>query len=66
MARAQAGARLGLVGMGRIGQAIAQRAAAFGMSIAYTARNPREVPYRYVAGAAALAAEVAGEWSRRR
>ena len=58
LARKLSGARLGLVGMGRIGQAIAQRALAFGMSIAYTARNPRPaLPYRYVASPAALAAE---------
>ena len=39
LARKMSGARLGIVGMGRIGQAIAQRAAAFGMQIAYTARS---------------------------
>jgi len=59
LARKMSGARLGLVGMGRIGQAIAHRAAAFGMSIAYTARNPRPaLTFKYVASAAALAAEV--------
>ena len=58
LARKMSGARRGLVGMGRIGQAIAHRAAAFGMSIAYTARNQREVPYRYVGSAKELAAEV--------
>lgn len=58
LARKMSGARLGLVGMGRIGQAIAHRAAAFGMSIAYTARNARPaLPFKYVASAAALAAE---------
>ena len=58
LARKMSGARLGLVGMGRIGQAIAHRAAAFGMSIAYTSRNPRPgVAHRYVASATALAAE---------
>jgi lactate dehydrogenase-like 2-hydroxyacid dehydrogenase len=58
LARKMSGARLGLVGMGRIGQAIAQRALAFGMSIAYTSRNPRpEVNYRYLPSATALAAE---------
>ena len=31
---------------------------AFGMSVAYTSRQPKSVPYRYVASAAALAAEV--------
>ena len=58
LARKMSGARLGLVGMGRIGQAIAHRAAAFGMSIAYTARNPRpSLPFKYLASATALAAE---------
>lgn len=48
LARKVSGARLGIVGIGRIGQAIAQRAAAFNMSIAYTARSPRaELPYAY-------------------
>lgn len=34
------GARLGIVGMGRIGQAVAQRAGAFGMRIGYHSRTP--------------------------
>ena len=59
LARKMSGARLGLVGMGRIGQAIAHRAAAFGMSIAYTARSRKPaLPHRYFPSAAALAAEV--------
>ncbi len=58
LARKMSGARLGLVGMGRIGQAIAHRALAFDMSISYTARNQRDVPYRYLPSAKALAAEV--------
>ena len=33
------GRRLGVVGFGRIGQAVARRALAFGMSVAYTARH---------------------------
>ena len=58
LARKMSGARLGIVGMGRIGQAIATRALAFGMSIAYTARNARPaLPYRYLPDASALAAE---------
>ena len=57
LARKMSGARLGLVGMGRIGQAIAHRALGFGMGIAYTARSARPgVPYRYLPSAAALAA----------
>ena len=52
------GKRLGLVGMGRIAKAIAHRAAAFGMPIAYTARSAKpELPYRFLPSAAALAAE---------
>jgi len=58
LARKMSGARLGIVGIGRIGQAIAQRAAAFDMAIAYTARSARpELPYRYVADVTTLAAE---------
>ena len=58
LGRKVSGARLGIVGMGRIGQAIAQRASAFGMTIAYTARSARaEVAHRYLPSAAALAAE---------
>ena len=58
LARKMSGARLGLVGMGRIGQAIAQRALAFGMPVAYTSRSPRAgVPYRYCADVVELARE---------
>ena len=58
LARKVSGARLGLVGMGRIGQAIAHRALAFGMSVAYTSRSAKaELPYRYWPSAQALAAE---------
>jgi lactate dehydrogenase-like 2-hydroxyacid dehydrogenase len=39
---------VGLVGMGRIGTAIARRIEAFGVPVAYHTRNPRpELPYRY-------------------
>lgn len=56
--RKMTGARLGLVGMGRIAKAIAQRALAFNMSIAYTARSAKpELPYRFFPTPAALAAE---------
>ena len=58
LARKMSGARLGLVGMGRIGQAIAHRALAFGMPVAYTARSAKpELPYRFFPTAKALAAE---------
>ena len=38
------GKQLGLVGVGRIGRAVAARAAAFGMTVAYTARRALEFP----------------------
>ena len=51
------GTRLGVVGLGRIGQAIAKRAAAFDMSIAYTGRRAKtNAPFRYYPIASELAA----------
>ena len=41
------GKRLGMLGMGGIGSEIAARAAAFKMEIAYTSRNPKEVPWKH-------------------
>jgi len=38
------GATLGIVGMGRIGQAIARRARGFDMNLLYTARTTKDVP----------------------
>ena len=59
LARKVTGARLGIVGLGRIGSAIARRAAGFDMSIAYTSRNKVvDSPYAYYPTPAALAAEV--------
>lgn len=58
LGRKVSGARLGIVGMGRIGQAIAQRAAAFGMRIAYTARTPKaDLPHAFVPDVRALAGQ---------
>jgi hydroxypyruvate reductase len=59
LTRKVSGARLGIVGLGRIGQAIAKRAEAFSMSIAYTGRKAQPgVAYAYYPTAAALAAQV--------
>jgi hydroxypyruvate reductase len=59
LARKVTGARLGIVGLGRIGSAIARRAAGFDMSIAYTSRNKvADSPYTYYPTPSALAAEV--------
>lgn len=56
LARKMSGARLGIVGMGRIGQAIAHRAVAFGMDIAYTARSARSgLPWTYCPDVVSLA-----------
>jgi len=38
---------VGMVGMGRIGKAIARRLDAFGVPVVYHARNPQTVAYRY-------------------
>jgi glyoxylate reductase len=46
------GSRLGVVGLGRIGKAVARRAVAFGMEVVYWSRQPdgaaEAVPARYV------------------
>ena len=38
------GKQLGLVGVGRIGRAVADKAPAFGMTVAYTARRAADIP----------------------
>jgi len=59
LSRKVSGSRLGIVGLGRIGKAIARRAEAFDMSIAYTARSVKpDMPYRFYASPQALAKEV--------
>ena len=58
LATKMSGARMGIVGMGRIGQAIATRARAFGMHVAYTARSAKpELPYTFHDQVTALAAQ---------
>jgi len=50
------GKRLGLLGMGRIGQAIARRAAGFAMPVSYFARHKRaDVDYQHFSSAPELA-----------
>lgn len=49
LARRFSGMRVGIVGMGRVGRAVATRAAAFGCAIAYTdLRAMDDVPHRFV------------------
>jgi lactate dehydrogenase-like 2-hydroxyacid dehydrogenase len=49
------GKTLGILGLGRIGEAIAKRAQAFGMKIRYHNRNKKDVAYPYDATPVALA-----------
>ena len=42
-----AGRRVGILGLGRIGEEIARRAEIFGMTVGYHNRNQKDVPYRY-------------------
>jgi lactate dehydrogenase-like 2-hydroxyacid dehydrogenase len=42
-----AGRRVGILGLGRIGEEIARRAEVFGMTVGYHNRNRKDVPYRY-------------------
>lgn len=59
LGRKVSGARLGIVGLGRIGLAIARRAEGFGMSVAYTARHEKPATaFRYYPTPQALAAQV--------
>ncbi len=52
------GKKAGILGLGRIGKAIAQRLAAMGMAIAYTGRKAQaDAPYRFVPDLEELAAE---------
>ena len=52
-----AGRRVGILGLGRIGKAIAQRVRAMGMEVSYTGRTPQDVPFRFVPDLVSLAAE---------
>ena len=47
---------LGIIGLGRIGEAIAERALCFKLRLAYHNRRPKPVPYRYYPSIEALAA----------
>lgn len=50
------GKTLGILGLGRIGKAIAERALPFGLKIAYHNRNQQKVPYDYISSIEELAA----------
>lgn len=52
------GRRLGILGLGRIGEAVARRAEAFGMTVGYHNRRPKDVPYRYYPNVLEMAEDV--------
>jgi hydroxypyruvate reductase len=52
-----AGKRVGILGLGRIGKAIAERVSALGMKVSYTGRKAQDVPYQFVPDLVGLAAE---------
>src|SRR5271165_2048198 len=49
------GRKVGILGLGRIGKAIAARVTAMGMKVAYTGRKPQNVPYEYARDLKSLA-----------
>ena len=51
------GKRLGILGLGRIGRAVAKRASGFDAAIAYTDQRAFDVPYRFEPSLVALAHE---------
>ncbi len=51
------GKTVGIVGLGRIGSAIAHRAEAFGCEIKYTGRGEKETPYTFISDLKKLAQE---------
>src|SRR5437773_6446288 len=53
-----AGKRVGILGLGRIGKAIASRVSALGMEVAYTGRKPQDVSYRFLPDLKSLASDV--------
>ena len=55
LTRSVRGKKLGIVGLGRIGQGIASRAEPSGVEIGYFGRSPKQVDYRYFDDLVALA-----------
>ncbi len=51
------GKKLGILGLGRIGRAVARRAETMGMPITYTNRSKADAPYRFVPDVVTLARE---------
>lgn len=58
LARSVDNRKIGILGLGRIGQAIAAKLAPFNPEILYTGRTKKDVPFRFVPDLTAMAAEV--------
>jgi len=59
LTRAVSGKRLGILGLGRVGRAIARRAAGFTLSIAYSNPRPKQdAPFQWYPDVESLAAQV--------
>lgn len=59
MTRRMAGSHVGILGMGRIGRAIAKRAVAFDMQVSYCSRTPKtDLTHTFYDSAQAMAADV--------
>jgi len=55
LTRRVTGARVGILGLGRIGSAVARRLSGFDIELTYHSRTPRDVPYRYAESPVELA-----------
>jgi lactate dehydrogenase-like 2-hydroxyacid dehydrogenase len=58
LTRQVSGKRVGIIGLGRIGEAIAARLSAFGCAISYHNRRQKDSPYTYVGSPVELARRV--------
>jgi hydroxypyruvate reductase len=58
LTRRASGKTLGILGLGRVGKALARRATAMNMKISYTQRNQAEVPYLFYPLLLKMAADV--------
>ena len=58
LTRSIEGKPVGIVGLGRIGERIAEKLQAFSCEVSYHSRNKRDVPYRYYAGLEEMAKDV--------
>ncbi len=58
LTRSIEGSKVGILGLGRIGETIARKLGAFDCDVSYHSRSPKDVPYRYVGNLVEMAREV--------